>query len=125
MTDADPINFVIIDYADKDGGNTEQYPTREDTKPLPESFGRDLDTLEKARLWLTNPHNWHTGKLFILKWNGLLCSIMEEHGKRLLDNPQDNGLPWCAVYGQKQRRERGIRGEPLEDAQDSLAGLEE
>lgn len=89
--------------------------TRENTKPLPEQFGRNLDTLEKARLWLTNPHNWHTSKLFILKWSGLLCTVNEEYGRRLVDEPGDDGLPWCVVHGQKQRRMRGEAGEPMEE----------
>lgn len=94
-------------------------PTRFDTKPLPESFGRNLDTLEKARQWLTNPHNWHHTRLFILQWNGLLPTVSEEHGKRLIREPWDSGLPWCAVYGQRTRRQRGERGLPLEDTEPS------
>lgn len=100
-------------------------PTKHDTKPLPESFGRNLDTLEKARLWLTNPHNWHSSKLFILKWNGLLPTVSEEHGKRLIREHWDSGLPWCVVYGQRNRRTRGERGLPLEDAEPSSGPSEE
>jgi len=104
---------------------TEQHPTKQNTLPLPESFGRNLDTLEKARLWLINPHNWHGGSLFILKWNGLLCTVMKEHGERLLREPEDMGLPWCAVYGQKERRKKGDRGESMDDPAPSLSGEEQ
>ena len=74
-------------------------------EPLSEDFGRNLDTLEKARLWLTNPHNWHESRLYTLKWNGLLCTVSREHGRRLVEEPWDNGLPWAVVYGQRQIRE--------------------
>ncbi len=90
-------------------------PTKFDTRPLPEAFGRNLDTLEKARLWLTNPHNWHESRLFILKWSGLLCTVNREHGQRLIKEPWDKGLPWCAAYEQRTRRSRGERGEPMEE----------
>ena len=71
---------------------------------LSEDFGRNLDTLEKARLWLTNPHNWHDSRLFILKWDGLLCTVNREHGARLIQETWDDGLPWSVVYTQKQIR---------------------
>jgi hypothetical protein len=93
--------FTIIDETET--GPTKVTPTN--VEPLSEDFGRNLDTLEKARLWLTNPHNWHQSSLFIMKWNGLLCSVSREHGQRLLAEPWDDGLPWAAVYGQRQIRE--------------------
>jgi hypothetical protein len=102
----------IVDYTEEK--HIEQHTTQ-NIKPMPESFGRNLDTLEKARLWLTNPHNWHIGKLFILKWNGLLPTVMEEHGRRLIENPQDDGLPWCVVYEQRKRKAKNARGEQMED----------
>lgn len=74
-------------------------------EPLSEDFGRNLDTIEKARTWLVNPHNWHESRLFVLKWNGLLCTVMREHGERLIREPEDNGLPWAVMYGQRQIRE--------------------
>jgi hypothetical protein len=106
--------FPVYDYLDGDIP-TETFPTKQNTKPLPESFGRNLDTLEKARLWLINPHNWHSGTLFILKWDGLLCTVMKEHGEKLIKNPEDMGLPWCVVTTQKQRRHKGERGESMEE----------
>jgi len=122
MKDVIKTELRIIDYFD--GGTAEHQPTKENINPLPESFGRNLDTLEKARLWLTNPHNWHIGKLFIMKWDGLRCTVNEEHGRMLLANPQDDGLPWCAVYGQKKRRERGVRGEAMDDQVEPLESSE-
>ena len=113
MRDSDILNFVIEDCADSKFNK--ETLTKNNIPPLPESFGRNLDTLEKARLWLTNPNNWHAGKLFILKWDGLLCTVMEEHGRRLLENPEDMGLPWAVVYGQQRRRDRGSKGEQMED----------
>lgn len=104
--------FQVLDYRD---GHLDESPTKQNTQPLPESFGRNLDTLEKARLWLTNPHNWHSSRLFILKWNGLLCSVSQEHGERLIREPEDNGLPWCVVIGQHTRRSRLDLGEPMDD----------
>ena len=119
MNEAINTEFRVSDYADNTQKDTEQTPTRKNTQPLPESFGRNLDTLEKARLWLTNPHNWHTGKLFILRWDGLIPTIMEDHARNLIKNPQDDGLPWCVVFGQGKRRERGVRGEPMEEQEPS------
>ena len=75
-----------------------------DIEPLPEEFGRNLDTLERARQWLSNPHNWHTSKLYILRWNGLLCTVQDERAKRMIAEPWDDGLPWAAVYGQREIR---------------------
>jgi hypothetical protein len=101
MSTADALPFPIYDYQD---GYVEEHATRDNTEPLPESFGRNLDTLEKARLWLTNPHNWHSSHLFILKWNGLIPTVDAEHGRRLIAEPWDDGLPWAAVYGQMEVR---------------------
>jgi hypothetical protein len=84
---------------------------------LPESFGRNLDTLEKARLWLTNPHNWHSSRMFIIKWNGLVPSINEGHARRLMTETWDDGLPWSVVYEQRRRKAKGIRGESIEEDQ--------
>jgi hypothetical protein len=84
---------------------------------MPESFGRNLDTLEKARLWLTNPHNWHSSRMFIIKWNGLVPSINEGHARRLMAETWDDGLPWSVVYEQRRRKAKGIRGEPIEEEQ--------
>lgn len=98
------MDFTIIDETE----NKPEPPTN--IEPLSEDFGRNLDTLEKARLWLTNPHNWHDSRLFILKWDGLLCTVMREHGERLIREPSDNGLPWAAVYGQRALRAARLAG---------------
>jgi len=84
-------------------------------EPLSEDFGRNLDTLEKARLWLTNHHNWHSSNLFILKWNGLLCTVSREHGQRLLVEHWDDGLPWAVLYGQRQIRSGRVAGSGSSD----------
>ena len=86
-------------------------PSRSNTAPLPDSFGRNLDTLEKARLWLTNPHNWHSSKLFILKWDGMNVTISETHGMRLIREHWDNGLPWSVKMTQARKK----RGESMEE----------
>ena len=111
--DDNGLPFPVFDYME---GNVPPTISRSNTQPLPESFGRNLDTLEKARQWLTNPHNWHLGTLAILKWNGLLCTIRQDHGERLLKEPFDGGLPWCVVTEQRARRQRGEKGEPIDAA---------
>ena len=100
------MSFQIIDETETE--NKEVTPTN--IEPLSEDFGRNLDTLEKARLWLTNPHNWHESKLFIMKWDGLLCTVSREHGERLIREPWDNGLPWAAMYGQRALRAARLAG---------------
>lgn len=112
----------IVDYMDS------PEERREATEPeeLPESFGRNLDTIEKARRWLTNPRNWFTSELFILRWDGLLPRISRRHGERLVRETWDDGLPWVVV--REQRLLRGgtpkehlttSPGEELEDMIDS------
>jgi hypothetical protein len=98
------MDFQIIDETEKKADP----PTN--VEQLSEDFGRNLDTLEKARLWLTNPHNWHEGRLFILRWDGLLCTVSREHGERLILEPWDNGLPWAVVYGQRALRAARLAG---------------
>ena len=105
--------FTIIDCTEDEPKKIE--PTN--VEPLSEDFGRNLDTLEKARLWLTNPHNWHSSRLFVLKWDGLNVTISETHGLRLIREPWDMGLPWCVVMTQKKRKAKKDRGESMEDEQ--------
>lgn len=76
----------------------------------------DLDTIAGARAWLTDPRNWHESLLFILKWDGLVPTVMRRHGERLLREPWDDDLPWCVVYERNRRRKKRDRGEPMEDA---------
>lgn len=102
-------SFPIIDYADDPN-----YKKTETPPPLPDSQGYELDTIEKARTWLTNPNNWFRSKLFILKWEGLIPRVSEEHGRRLIEEPWDDGLPWAAMHGQAQRRAKRDRGEELD-----------
>ena len=79
--------------------------------PLPEEFGRNLDTVERARKWLTNPHNWFEGRVFILRWEGLVPKISSYHGQRLAHEVWDNGIPWVVVREQL-RLKRGGRHDP-------------
>ena len=102
--------FEIIDLT---GAPT---PKKSDNvEKLSDHFGRNLDTLEKARLWATNPNNWHEGKLFMVKWDGLLCTVSREVGFRLLAEPWDDGIPWAIMYGQSVRRAKRERGEELDE----------
>lgn len=86
--------------------------TSEDASPgpvfqkerLPDELGRNLDTVAKARQWLTNPFNWHEGNITIIKWNGLIPSVSRSHGHRLAMEPWDDGLPMCIVRQQYDRR---------------------
>lgn len=72
--------------------------------PLPHEMGYDLDTIEKARTWLTHPQNWFRSTLFVLRWDGLVPSVSEHHGRRLLAEPWDNGLPQVVVMMQRKKR---------------------
>ena len=74
------------------------------TEKLSEEFGRNLDTVVKARQWLTNPYNWHDSNMWIVRWDGLLPTVSRTHGKRLINEPNDNGLPEVIV-----REQRNIR----------------
>lgn len=76
---------------------------------LSQEFGRNLDTVQKARIWLTNPKNWHPGQIYILKWDGLICSISERHGRRLLNEPWDNGIPEVVVQEQYRLKRGGFK----------------
>ena len=67
---------------------------------LPDEFGRNLDTVAKARQWLTNPHNWHEGFSWIIRWNGLLPTVNSTHGMRLVNEPWDDSLPLVVVRQQ-------------------------
>lgn len=81
--------------------------TKDMVDPLPDDFGRNLDTVKKARQWLTNPHNWHENENFVLKWDGLLCTVCKKHGKRLIEEMNDNGLPEVVVREQMRIRRGG------------------
>ena len=104
------MDFAIID--DTEGNN---HKVENNIDKLSDHFGRNLDTLEKARLWATNPNNWHEGKLFLVKWDGLLCTVSREVGLRLQVETWDNGIPWAIMYGQSVRRAKRERGEELDE----------
>lgn len=92
-----------------------KYRTTEPPPPLPDSFGYNLDTVAKARQWLTHPQNWFRSELFILRWDGLLPRISERHGRRLINEPWDNGLPEVVVWEQRQRRKKKDSGEEIDE----------
>lgn len=81
--------------------------SKKNTPPLSEDFGKNLDTVAKARAWLTNPHNWHESHMSIIKWNGLLCTVNREVAMELLDSPHDNGLPEVIFRDQIRIRKGG------------------
>ena len=101
-------NIIIV-------SEKEEQAKKENVEKLSDQFGRNLDTLEKARLWATNPNNWHNSRLFVLKWDGLLCTVSKEHGERLREETWDNGIPWAIMSGQSARRAKHERGERLDE----------
>lgn len=90
--------LLIVDTSAETGA--QQMPL-----PLSASFARNLDTVEKAREWLTNPCSWRDGGLFILKWDGLVPYVSKEHGKRLRIETWDNDIPITVVRTQMKIRE--------------------
>lgn len=85
---------------------------RSQIMPLPPEFGLSLDTVAKAREWLTNPNNWFESTVFILKWDGLLPKVSARHGQRLVDEPWDDGLAQVVVREQVRLRRGGKQEEP-------------
>jgi len=90
-----------------------------DSKPasqekLPEEFGKNLGTIARARQWLTSPHNWFEGQVYIVKWNGLIPTVCSAHGRRLLEEPWDNDLPGVVVREQN-RLKAGGKQDKFED----------
>ena len=81
---------------------------------LEREFGLDLNTIPKARRWLTNPQNWFESQTFILRWDGLVPYICRRHGLRLLQEPWDDGIPEVVVREQMRLRSGGRKDEPLE-----------
>lgn len=67
-------------------------------------YGRNLDTVAKARAWLTDERNWFKSNMFIIRWDGLTPTVSEHHGKRLQNEPWDDGLAEVVVV-----RQQGIR----------------
>lgn len=100
-----PRKFIIVGMTDKVGPSNAV--TKDTVQKLSEEFGRNLDTVPKARQWLTNPHNWHEGQMFIIKWDGLLCTVSRTHGQRLIDEPHDSGLPEVVVREQYRLKKGG------------------
>lgn len=95
--------------------------TNTNVKPLSTEFGRNLDSITKARQWATNPNNWHNSNLFVIKWDGLLCTVSREHGLRLQVETWDDGIPWCIMSGQSARLGRSARGEELDEKEIAIS----
>jgi hypothetical protein len=92
--------FQIIDYMDSD----EPVVAKKEPEPLPISFGRNLGTVERAREWLSNPHNWFESELFILRWDGIVPYISRRAAQGMIERTWDDGLPWVAVWKQNELR---------------------
>lgn len=64
------------------------------------AYGRQLDTPTKARAWLMDKRNWFPGQSWIVRWEGLVPRICENHGQKLYDEPCDMGIPEVVVVKQ-------------------------
>jgi hypothetical protein len=73
----------------------------------PASLGSNLDTVEKARTWLTHPSNWFKSTLFIVKWDGYVPYINAKHARDLLANPSDDFMLRVIMTHQKMLKDRG------------------
>lgn len=82
-------------------------PKKEDVEPLPLELGKKITTIEEARRWLTNPHNWFEGRIYILKWNGPIPTISRYHGEKLIREPHDDGILRAVVLEQRRLRNGG------------------
>lgn len=86
-------------------------PDKKNTEPLPREFGADLGTITRARQWLSNPHNWHEGDIFVLKWDGLVPSVSRSRAIRMIREPWNEGLPEVVVREQMRLRRGGRKDE--------------
>lgn len=67
-------------------------------------WGRDLNTVDKARAWLTDPRNWFEERTHIIKWDGIVPKVSSLHGRRLIQEYWDDGLAVVVVVGQRNIR---------------------
>lgn len=104
MSEVKKRRMLIVDVAPENQTVYQQ-------NPLPREFGLNLDTVAKARQWLTNPHNWFNSETFILKWDGLVPMVCRRRGERLLKEPWDDGLPIVVVAEQIRLRRGGKKEE--------------
>lgn len=102
--------LLIVD-TDSDVPNTPALVLQ--TGSLPAEMGKNLDTIAKARQWLTHPQNWHDTNMFIIKWDGLTPSISKQHGMRLIRETHDDGLPTVVVIEQRNMK-NGKKSDPEE-----------
>lgn len=98
---------LLITDVSTDAPSRPSAPTKDNVPKLSDDFGRDLSTVSKARQWLVNPHNWHQSDMWVCRWNGLLVTINEKHGRYLIERPDDNGLPEVVVREQYRLRQGG------------------
>jgi len=115
--DDEPRGLLVIDCTE--AAPDTAGPVVEAAPPMTQSMGYELDTVEKARRWLTDPAHWHDDDFFILKWEGLLPTVMTRHGERLVAEPWDDGLPMVVVQGQAERRRKREKGEELAETRET------
>jgi hypothetical protein len=87
-------------------------PSKHNTVPFSIEDMPNLDTIEGARTWLLNPHNWFRGTLFILKWEGLVPTVAQSHAETLWREPWNDDLPWCVVASRRMKRLQAAKGQP-------------
>jgi len=75
-------------------------------------YGRNLDTIDRARAWLTDQRNWFSGQMFIVKWDGLTPTVCASHGEKLIREYWDDGLPSVVVIHQRNVRSGAVKDVP-------------
>ena len=71
----------------------------------PLELGKNLNTIEDARKWLSHPSNWIKSQLFIIKWDGEVPYIEETRARKL---EEDDSVLLSVVRHQKFLKERGM-----------------
>jgi hypothetical protein len=75
-----------------------------EVRRLPDDFGRNLDSVDKAYEWLVNPHNWFESTLDIVRWNGVIPTISKSRGELLARQPYDTGFPEVIMMLQRRHK---------------------
>lgn len=99
--------LAIIDIEGDVTAPRAKIPKKEEVEKLSEDFGRNLDTIAKARQWLTNPHNWHKSDMYVIKWDGLLTTINRRHAIEMLNSVNDNFLVEVVIREQMRLKRGG------------------
>ena len=81
--------------------------------PPPPELGRNLKTIEDARIWLTHPGNWHRSEIYIVKWNGSYPTLNWRNGQYIIDRPDDTGLLEVVIWQQRQLK-HGRKFDPIQ-----------